>query len=154
MKRRWSIKHLFILLTCVLMALVLSGKGESAVALQPVSPEVASPAYSLQEYKVSGNVFPDCHRYRPQVAYNHNHDEFLVVWHNTWDNGIRKAYGRRLDFSGKPVGDVIAFPSMENDQVHPNVVYNGADDVYLVVWMWDVLGDNTVYQILVQDRFR
>jgi hypothetical protein len=97
--------------------------------------------------KVSIDRDPDAHRYRPQAAFNYKHDEYLVVWHNTWGNGLRFPYARRLDINGKPIGDVFALTDIVTNQVHPFVIYNGTEDVYLVIWMLDVFMNGTSYEI-------
>jgi len=104
-------------------------------------------SYLMPEQKVSKTWDPDAHRYRPQVAFNYIQNEYLVVWHNTWANGDRYVYARRLDIHGKPIGNVFALTNILTDQVHPFVVYNGTDEVYFLVWMYDVSGNNTRYEI-------
>jgi hypothetical protein len=70
-----------------------------------------------------------------------------VVWHNTYENGDRMVYARRLDKNGVPIGSPFQLSNVSVDQVHPNVVYNPVDDVYFVVWMYDASGNNTRYEI-------
>ena len=111
------------------------------------APAAISDFFIAKEQKVSIDRDPDAHRYRPQVAFNYNHNEYLVVWHNTWADGDRYIYGRRLDLNGNPIGTPFSISCILNEQVHPFVVYNGTNDVYFVVWMYDGSGDNTNYQI-------
>jgi len=99
-------------------------------------------------YKVSADYDPPAHSYRPQIAYNDTAQEYLVVWHSTWDNGDRYVYARRLDSDGSPLGSAFALSTLLVDQVHPNVIYNHTDDVYMVVWMKDVSGTNSRYHIV------
>ena len=109
----------------------------------------ADPAASRlgPEVQISVNAFPECHRYRAAVAYNWNHDEYLVVWHLTCDDGTRAVYARRISASGQPLaGSFLVSYQLEN-QVHPAVAYNATDDEYLVVWMYDISGDGSRYDI-------
>lgn len=110
-------------------------------------PSYLPSTYVLPEQKVSIDRDPGAHRYRPQVAFNYNHNEYLVVWHNTWDNGVRRPFARRLDINGKPIGSPFELTNIAVNQVHPFVVYNGTDDVYFVVWMYDVSTTGTRYEI-------
>lgn len=106
-----------------------------------------SSPYVMPEQKISIDRDPDAHRFRPQVAFNDNHNEYLIVWHNTWDNGFRQPFARRLDINGKPIGNPFELTNITVNQVHPFVVYNGTNDVYFVVWMYDVSGAGTRYEI-------
>ena len=138
----------FGLIACCLLFLFISGDFVKASNLEQVS-SPGVPTTQTVEYKISIDRTPGCHRYRPQVAFNHRHNEYLVVWHNTCDLGFRNVYARRLDINGKPIGEPFFVSDLLNmDQAHPNVTYNGEDDVYMVVWMVDVSGNNSSYVIV------
>ena len=145
---RQAFPRIFSFVPLIVILLFFSSvSGEASLA-----PSVVSEAnvHLMGEQKVSIDRQPSCHRYRPQVAYNNDHNEYLVVWHNTWDNGDRYVYARRLDINGNPIGDPFPIHNLLNvKQVHPNVVYNGTSEVYLVVWMRDVTvsGGSTRYEI-------
>jgi hypothetical protein len=98
------------------------------------------------EIQVSLPTSPECDRYKPRVAYNWIHDEYLVVWHNTWPDGHRDIYARRVSESGQLLS-WFAVSSGLNDRVQPAVAYNATADEYLVVWMYDVNGDGSSYEI-------
>ena len=128
--------------------LVLAVSLAFTVSVEGVAPASPSASGSLMpEVMVSTFSVPEYHRYRPQVAFNSQHNEYLVVWHNTWSNGDRMVYARRLDIQGRPIGQPFALSNVWVDQVHPAVAYNATDDVYFVVWMYDVSGNNTRYEI-------
>ena len=98
------------------------------------------------EIQISLPTSPECDRYKPGVAYNWVHDEYLVVWHNTWPDGHRDIYARRVSESGQLLS-WFAVSTGPNDRIQPAVAYNATADEYLVVWMYDVNGDGSVYEI-------
>ena len=98
------------------------------------------------EIQISLPTSPECDRYKPGVAYNWVHDEYLVVWHNTWPDGHRDIYARRVSESGQLLS-WFAVSAGSNDRVQPAVAYNATADEYLVVWMYDVNGDGSAYEI-------
>jgi len=51
------------------------------------------------EIQISQPTSPECDRYVPGVAYNSRHQEYLVLWHNTW-SGHRDIYARRVSRQG------------------------------------------------------
>ena len=99
------------------------------------------------EVQISVPQYPECHRYQSDVAFNWNHDEYLVVWHQTWDDGTRQVYARRMSTSGQPVAAPFRVTTMSGNEVYPAVAYNASNDEYLLVWMYDVSGDGTRYDI-------
>ena len=99
------------------------------------------------EVQISVPQYPECQRYRADVAFNWSHDEYMVVWHQTWDDGTRQVYARRMSTSGQPVAAPFRVTTMSGNEVHPAVAYNASNDEYLLVWMYDVSGDGTRYDI-------
>ena len=87
----------------------------------------------------------------PAVAYNWKHDEYLVVWHNTW-GGNRDIYAQRITGQGKleswfavaPTAPLNPYP---NDRVQPSVAYDPVNDRYLVVWAYDTSGTGSNWDI-------
>ena len=107
----------------------------------------ASPLDMLSsEKQLSSPVSPEPNRYQPAIAYNWKHREYLVVWHNTWPDGHRDIYARRVSEAGKLLTQ-FAITAGPNDRFQPDVVYNATDDEYLVVWMYNPSGDNQTYNI-------
>jgi hypothetical protein len=98
------------------------------------------------EIQISLPTSPECDRYKPGVAYNWVHDEYLVVWHNTWPDGHRDIYARRVSESGQLLS-WFAVSTGPNDRIQPAVAYNATADEYLVVWMYDVNGNGSRYEI-------
>jgi hypothetical protein len=78
------------------------------------------------------------------VAYNYRHGEYLVLWHNTWPDGHRDIYARRVSQTGTLLS-WFAVSAGSNSRLQPAVAYNAANDEYLVVWMYEA-GTN-VYEI-------
>jgi len=73
----------------------------------------------------------------PAVAYNSNHDEYLVVWEN--DRGAtRDIYARRVAGDGtiKSWFTIVSDANKWNWQ--PDVVYNPVEDEYLIVYTYQV----------------
>jgi len=87
----------------------------------------------------------------PSVAYNWKHDEYLVVWHNTW--GInRDIYAQRISGQGEllswfAVGPTAPLNPYPNDRIIPSVAYDPVNDRYLVVWAYDTPGDGSNWDI-------
>lgn len=76
----------------------------------------------------------------PAVAYNSQHDEYLVVWWerdtNTGTNSIR---GRRVSATGWLPGDKFTVVSGPSDDVYytsPGVAYASISDRYLVIYKY------------------
>jgi hypothetical protein len=98
------------------------------------------------EIQISLPTTPECDRYRPSVAFNWRHDEYLVVWHNTWPGGHRDIYARRVSASGQLLS-WFSVSAGANDRAQPAVAYNATSDEYLVVWMYNANSDGSTYEI-------
>jgi len=121
-------------------AIPSSAKPEMSRFLRP---NLASSWYRLgEEHQLSldGNG----ERYRPAVAYNDVHGEYLVVWHNTWPGGNRDIYARRVSRTGQ-VLSWFCVTTGANSRLQPAVAYNATNDEYLVVWMYEASAN--VYEI-------
>jgi len=106
-----------------------------------------APILAGEEVRLSPLPNPDAgERYRPQVAWNSQHREYLTVWHNTWPGGERDVYARRVDHRGQ-LRSWFAVTVGATDRFQPDVAYNPADNQYLVVWTLDVAGDGSRYEI-------
>jgi hypothetical protein len=69
---------------------------------------------------------------QPAVAYNAQHEEYLVVWHaHEQDSDI---YAQRVSVSGALHGGRIAVAVADGVQQRPRVAYNSQRDEYLIVW--------------------
>jgi hypothetical protein len=144
-----------ILLTAGVVMLAVSGI-LPALALAPEAnapsgghnPDgpLAATSHLGGEIQISLPTTPESDRYRPSVAYNWRHDEYLVVWHNTWPGGHRDIYGRRVSESGQLLS-WFSVSAGANDRAQPAVAYNATTDQYLVVWMYNANGDGSTYEI-------
>jgi len=143
-----------ILIALVLVLILISLQFLPGIAREIVgiagstSPQhVLSADYNFfNEFRISEPTDPEAERHLPAIAYNSVHDEYLVVWHNEWPSGHRDIYARRVSSSGKLLS-WFAVSAGTNDHLQPDVVYNATNDEYLVVWMYDVNGDGSVYDI-------
>lgn len=92
----------------------------------------------------------------PDVTYNPDLDEFLVVWQIN-DGSQDDIYARRVKpDAGDPVslGGDFQVTTQPNDQVNPSVAYNATDQEYLVVWEDDrnqVANDVDIYGATIDD---
>jgi hypothetical protein len=111
------------------------------------SPDIQLAAALLgTEIRLSEPTSPECDRYKPSIAYNWVHREYLVVWHNLWPDGHRDIYARRVSESGDLLS-WFAIAASSNDRAQPAVAYNATNDEYLVVWMYNANGDGSTYEI-------
>ena len=90
-------------------------------------------------------------QYDPSVAYNWKHDEYLVVWTNIW-GGNQDIYAQRINGQGEliswfNVGPTAASNPYPNDRIAPSVAYDPVNDRYLIVWMYDINGDGSDWDI-------
>jgi len=71
---------------------------------------------------------------RPQVAYNSQRQEYLVVWYND-RTGCDDIRAQRVSKNGILVGGSFYIAAQcTPDRRFPDVAYNSASDQYLVVW--------------------
>ncbi len=89
----------------------------------------------------------DIKEYRPSVAYNSRHDEYLVVWHTTWSIGNRDIRGARVSGNGKVLDTFTVYEHDTKDSFQPTVAYDPVNDRYLVVWVFDMWGDGSDYDL-------
>jgi hypothetical protein len=141
-----SIKR--ISLTVLVVSAVLLAGGLAYAQPGKLGPDnaVASAPLMGPEVRISEPTSPEADRYVPAVAYNWVHHEYLVVWHNTWPDGHRDIYARRVSESGRLLS-WFAISAGPNDRAQPAVAYNATNDEYLVTWMYNANGDGTTYEI-------
>jgi hypothetical protein len=136
-----------VLVASAVMLAVGIGPRVNALSGGPYAGDSVSAASHLGgEIPISLPTSPECDRYKPRVAYNWVHDEYLVVWHNTWPDGHRDIYARRVSESGQLLSWFAVSVGL-NDRVQPAVAYNANTDEYLVVWMYNANGDGSTYEI-------
>lgn len=101
-----------------------------------------------QEILISPIQSPiDANRNMPAAAFNDEYNEFLVVWHNQWPGGEKDIYAQRVKANGQKVGPWFCVTTGSGDRVQPVVAYNSVEGLYLVVFMQDVSGNGSRYEI-------
>lgn len=86
--------------------------------------------------------------HRPAVAYNWKRREYLVVWHTSWVMGSRDIRARRISDRGQLLGDeFVVFEHVTKDSAQPDVAYDPVNDRYLVVFVHDVSGNGSDWDV-------
>lgn len=133
-------KNLLIaVIACALMVFLFTGSA-SAWLSEWVTAAARSNPQLGGEIVVSAL---DNEQYQPSVAYNSQHDEYLVVWHNQWA-GNKDIYAQRVTGQGELLSGFSVEPTglYPNDRVDPSVAYDPVNDRYLVVWAYETAVDN------------
>jgi hypothetical protein len=109
----------------------------------PDSPSATPPAGFGVEIAVSDleNV-----QHLPAVAYNWRHHEYLVLWHNEWGDGRRDIYAQRVSVAGQPLSG-FTVTGGSHDRAQPAAAYDPDNDRFLVVWVYDVNGDGSNWDV-------
>jgi hypothetical protein len=137
---------LILTVSSIPMAMGLATEGDyRSDESSPINTQAVA-FYLNQEIRISDPTNPESERYVPAVAYNSLHNEYLVVWYNEWPGGGRDIYARRVSASGKLLS-WFAVSAGSNVRALPDVVYNAAQDEYLIVWMYNANGDGKTYEI-------
>lgn len=91
----------------------------------------------------------DFDEYHPHIAYNSNHNEYLVVWHDVSPFQSRAIMGKRIDIDGATIAEfTIAFEDAPpRDNAQPTVAYDPVNDLYLVAWVRDYSGDGSDWDV-------
>ncbi len=124
-----------------------------AEAVYPVTidPEIGTDDFRISDAGPDGNVVFEVENVA--IAYNSTDNEYLVVW-STYDDAVGglalgevEIWGRRIDAAnGALIGNDFRISDMGPDNSNlyrpfsPAIVYNSAQNEYLVVWFGD---DNT-----------
>jgi hypothetical protein len=114
---------------------VVSPEAEVSAAAATLSPEIVISALN--------NV-----KHLPAVAYNPNHDEYLVVWQNNWPS--RDIYAQRISSRGQLLSWFTVTTGAggdQHDRAQPSVAYDTIHDRYLVVFIHDVWGDGSDWDV-------
>jgi hypothetical protein len=99
--------------------------------------------YPGNQFIISGR---ESEEYRPAIAYNSVHNEYLVVWENSWAGGHHDVYAQRVSGDGQLLS-WFAVASHSNKQMNPSVAYDPVNDRYLVVFAYDYYGDDSDWDI-------
>ena len=124
----------------------LQGQADTPVGKPDLESTVAPLAQLGGEIRISEPTSPESNRFAPSIAYNWRHREYLVVWHNTWPDGHRDVYARRVSESGQLLS-LFNITAGAHDRFQPAVAYNATNDEYLVVWMYNTSGDGSTHNI-------
>ncbi len=74
----------------------------------------------------------------PAVAYNSNHDEYLVVWYNDQGGGTWDIYARRVRGDGTLLSNFCVVSDAGKKNWQPDVSYSPTQDEYLIVYTYEV----------------
>jgi hypothetical protein len=122
----------FRFLLTVLTLLLLAGYLIPSSSAAPSAPsDYRTPAILISD--VAAN------QYRPDIAYNSQHDEYLVVWENLWAGGYHDVYAQRVSGSGQLLS-WFAVSTSTYSKMNPSVAYDPTRDRYLVVFSYDAYG--------------
>ena len=114
------VKSASILVPLLLLVIIMALPGVG-LASQPVGSAIAI----SQENE---------HEVNPSIAYNSQRQEYLVVWYND-RTGCDDIRAQRLRWDGLKIGPPFYINAgCPQDRRYPDVVYNSANDQYLVVW--------------------
>jgi hypothetical protein len=110
-------------------------------------PQISSGADMSSEITVSAG---DYAQYRPDVAYNSVHDEYLVVWHDIRPGHPTSIQGARYSSTGVLIAKHDIWGEVEpwRDNMQPSVAYDPVRDRYLVVWVRDAFGDGSDWDVV------
>ena len=76
--------------------------------------------------------------YRPAVAYNSIHHEYMAVWDSNTGTGF-DVWAARISQDGR-VLDRFPVAAFYNNDESPSIAYDRINDRYLVVWLYDAGG--------------
>ena len=114
-------------------------------------------ARTISETGVLGSIYPvsdtsaDANRCDPDVAYDPNHNNFLVVWQ--LQQGANFNVHGRLFYPGTLLGNDISFSdSYSSSATPPAVSFANTSDEFLVVWsLWSGAPSSIIGQRLTYD---
>ncbi len=100
---------------------------------------------------INGALVPiattDDMKYVPAVAYDSIHNQFLVVWeHVLPGTGVHEIDGELISATGAPLQSFVV-SSDTYDELTPDVAFDSVNSRFLVVWAYDVRGDQSDFDI-------
>ena len=116
----------YLLLATMLLCCLLS-------EVRPAAANTSGINLARGPYLVLANE--DAWKWSPDVAYDSNHDRYLVVWEVLWPSGHHSIYGRLVSASGQLSSEFVVFDDVYNSK-QPAVAYDKIHDRYLVVWSY------------------
>jgi hypothetical protein len=82
-------------------------------------------------------------KWSPEVAYDFEHNVYLVVWEDLWPGtNHHNIYGTMVTPSGTFLPEFLIYDGIYNS-MQPAVAYDSFNDQFLVVWAYDSAGDGT-----------
>jgi hypothetical protein len=139
-------KKLFVGIVILNVVLMTVGVGYSTAGNQRTTliASVASTQPRLNREIVISSE--DNLKYRPDIAYNSKHDEYLVVWENVWGGDYHDIYAQRISSTGQLLSWFAVYTGT-NKKMQPSVAYDPTHDRYLVTWIYDVVGDGSNWDV-------
>jgi len=84
----------------------------------------------------------------PRVAFDPDHEEFLVVWSNAQDVDTVGVAARRIGLDGSLGTHFPVVSIADEEHAHPALAYNSQHAEYLVAWEFFVPGTAASYHVL------
>lgn len=138
-----SAKRFVIAFVTVVLILLAGGSYFQSASTASAAPSADPLPYLGPEIEISAL---NNEQHFPAVAYNWKHGEYLVVWHSVWSDGSRSIEARRVSDRGKLLAD-FTLVKAPNDRAWPSVTYDPDGDRYLVVWLFDVNGNGSNWDV-------
>lgn len=126
-------KHSFRFSAIVLTLLLIAGYFLTDSIAAPSMPS----DYPTSIFRISALAADE---YRPDIAYNSKHHEYLVVWENLYSNWYHDVYAQRVSGDGQPLGNSFVVSTSLYSKMNPSVAYDPPRDRYLVVFSYDAYG--------------
>ncbi len=137
-------KACFTVLIVSIVILTAESTASHARSFESVAAGPTQPGWMSSQVTVSAL---DNEQYLPSVAYNSQHNEYLVVWHNTWSIGSRDIRAARVSSAGQVLDTFTVYEHSTKDSAQPSVAYDPVNDRYLVVWVFDTFGDGSDWDL-------
>ncbi len=139
--------YLKIALGVVIGFVVLQPNLSSSASQSQLTAAVDSEPFVGGEFQVTGHTGQtSIGGENPAAAYNFHTHRFLAVWENL-GGSYREIYAQLISPGGQLLGDPIAISTGSNDRIRPCVAYNGIENEFMVLWMYDASGNGSRYQI-------
>ena len=132
-------QNLWFRLPLAILTLIAVGLTQSS----SISPASLTTSMLRNEIVISDLVRNE---YRPQIAYNSIHDEYLVVWEYLSPGDQHSVFATRVSANGRLLGTFNVAPN-PYDRGFPDVAYDPIHDRYLVVFSYDSRGDGSDWDI-------
>lgn len=137
-------KTLSVLIASAVMLAIVAGAAMARPSGLAAAPAASTPNLG-SEITISAL---DNMQYGPAIAYNWKHREYLVVWENEWGGGGHDIYAQRISNQGELLSwFYVPVSPGANNRMHPDVAYDPVNDQYLVVWIHDISGNGSNWDV-------